>query len=774
MMEAVAPSDNRLSRDFVETSLRDLYTVIFRHETRIIFFFFAVMITVTLGTFLASEVFQSDAKLLVRLGRESVSLDPTATTGQVVSIGQDRENEVNSELAILLSRELAEKVVDAVGFDTLIEGPAELSGAADTPPANIRRWVKALFKPPAVALAKHLPASDPPDPVEEMRVRDKAVRLFSKNLVIEATKKSSIITISYDAQTPELARDVISKLIGFYLDKHITVHRTTGSYRFFDQQKDELQAALLKSESELRDLKNKTGVAVLPEQRRNLLDRTSGIERELEKTESDMAAATASLKSLQRNLGAMPQTQVTAETSGLPNSAADELRKHLNELQLKEQELLSTFTEESVTVKEIRRRIGKARSQLAKEELPRQITTGINANYQEVRMLQMKEEGSFAALQAKAGTLREQLSRAREELKNLNDTEIRLTQLQREREIQEANYRKYSGSLEQARMDHELEMEKISNISVVQPASFSVKPIRPKKLLNLALGFFMAVFGSLGLAFFTEYLDRSFKKPEDILRKLELPVIATIPLLPSGSPLLSEFPMSALQPMSNSFSKTSKKGPHNLLKFTGNCESLQECLRQLQGGSMPAPVTLAVTSAHAGEGVSTVVTHIAGMLAGQSDERVLIVDANLAHPGQHLKFGGILSPGLADIISNGQVHAGAIQHSRIENIDLLAAGEGAVNLGRNADRKSLAELLPAFKREYSHVIFDIPSLQNNAAGAQLAGIMDGVILVVEAESTRWEVAQQAKERLLEARATMLGVILNKRRLYVPEWLYKTL
>ncbi len=79
-------------------------------------------------------------------------------------------------------------------------------------------------------------------------------------------------------------------------------------------------------------------------------------------------------------LAAMPQTQVTAETSGLPNSAVDELRKHLNELQLKEQELLSTFTEESVTVKEIRRRIGKTRSQLAKEELPRQITTGINAN----------------------------------------------------------------------------------------------------------------------------------------------------------------------------------------------------------------------------------------------------------------------------------------------------------------------------------------------------------------------------------------------------------
>jgi capsular exopolysaccharide synthesis family protein len=284
----------------------------------------------------------------------------------------------------------------------------------------------------------------------------------------------------------------------------------------------------------------------------------------------------------------------------------------------------------------------------------------------------------------------------------------------------------------------------------------------------------MVVFGGLGLAFFTEYLDHSFNKPEDILRKLELPVVAAIPFLPSQSLLLSGLPMPALQSMTNSFSSTRKKGHHNLLEYAGCSESLQECLIQAPGDTAHALCTLAVTSAHSGEGVSTVVSHIAGMLAGQGNGRVLIVDANLAHPGQHLKFGGKLSPGLADILSNGKVHAGVIQRSRVENIDLMAAGEGAVNLGRSAVQKSLADLLPAFRREYSHIIFDVPALQDNAAGAQLAGAMDGVILVVEAESTRWEVAQQARDRLLEASANVLGVILNKRRFYLPEWLYKTL
>ena len=84
------------------------------------------MTTVTLGTFLVAEIYKSEARLLVRIGRESVSLDPTATTGQVISVGQSRESEINSELEILKSRELAQKVVDAIGPRAFLERPDEL------------------------------------------------------------------------------------------------------------------------------------------------------------------------------------------------------------------------------------------------------------------------------------------------------------------------------------------------------------------------------------------------------------------------------------------------------------------------------------------------------------------------------------------------------------------------------------------------------------------------------------------------------------------------
>jgi capsular polysaccharide biosynthesis protein len=95
--------------------------------------------------------------------------------------------------------------------------------------------------------------------------------------------------------------------------------------------------------------------------------------------------------------------------------------------------------------------------------------------------------------------------------------------------IQETNYKKYFDKLEQARIDHALEMVKISNISVVQPATYPIKPVRPKKLLNIALGLFLGIFGAIGLAFISEYMDHTFKKPEDITQILDLPILATIP-----------------------------------------------------------------------------------------------------------------------------------------------------------------------------------------------------------------------------------------------------
>ena len=79
-----------------------------------------------------------------------------------------------------------------------------------------------------------------------------------------------------------------------------------------------------------------------------------------------------------------------------------------------------------------------------------------------------------------------------------------------------------------------------------------------------------------------------------------------------------------------------------------------------------------------------------------------------------------------------------------------------------------------WKKAYSYIVLDVPAVLEEISSLRLAGMADAVILVVEAESVRWEVAQKAKALLAQANANVIGTVLNKRRFYIPEWVYKTL
>jgi uncharacterized protein involved in exopolysaccharide biosynthesis len=211
------------------------------------------------------------------------------------------------------------------------------------------------------------------------------------------------------------------------------------------------------------------------------------------------------------------------------------MRSRLYELQIKEQDLVSRYSPDSRPVQEIRRQIAEAQALLAKEEPTRtQVTTGINTNYQQLNLDLIKEAAILSSLEAKTGVLKGQLAGGQAELQELNNTEVKMVNMQRELSLVDAKYRKYSESLEQARIDQAMETNKISNISVVQAATASMKPVRPRKALNLALGLFLGIFGGVGLAFFSEYLDHTLRTPHDVEEKLDLQVLASIPHLKKG------------------------------------------------------------------------------------------------------------------------------------------------------------------------------------------------------------------------------------------------
>ncbi|MCA1766335.1 MAG: hypothetical protein LC633_08850, partial [Desulfobulbaceae bacterium] len=118
------------------SSLRDILYVLFRRKKAIVLFSGAVFLGVLLFTYITPEIYRSEAKILIRLGRESLALDPTVD-GPTVALSQSRQNEVNSELAIIKSRLLAEQVVDVITPEVFLAGGGNIPDA-DTDQSFLR------------------------------------------------------------------------------------------------------------------------------------------------------------------------------------------------------------------------------------------------------------------------------------------------------------------------------------------------------------------------------------------------------------------------------------------------------------------------------------------------------------------------------------------------------------------------------------------------------------------------------------------------------------
>jgi len=165
------------------------------------------------------------------------------------------------------------------------------------------------------------------------------------------------------------------------------------------------------------------------------------------------------------------------------------------------------------------------------------------------------------------------------------------------------------------------------------------------------------------------------------------------------------------------------------------------------------------TSAGPGEGKSSTAANLAIALA-QNDKKVLLVDLDLRKPVQHQIF-GLAKQGLTNILIDRKPWEEVVQATTIPNLSVITSGPIPPNPAELLDSQPMQQLLEEFSKNVDFLILDAPPIIPVTDAAILAAKVDGVILVLNARSTRPEMAQQAKEQLLKAQGKILGVILNQ-------------
>lgn len=191
------------------------------------------------------------------------------------------------------------------------------------------------------------------------------------------------------------------------------------------------------------------------------------------------------------------------------------------------------------------------------------------------------------------------------------------------------------------------------------------------------------------------------------------------------------------------------------------------------GNDREIKAVLILSSVH-GEGASLVCFQFAHSIAQGEGEKVLLVDANLRNPSLHSLCDLEQGTGLVDLLE-GRVSADEIVRETAQpGLSIVTAGAQTKDAPRLLGSSQLIKAVEIWKKRFSLVIFDTSPVLAYADAVVLGRFLDGVIMVVHAGKTRWEVIQRAQEILKNAKANVIGVVLNKRQYVIPKLVYRRL
>jgi uncharacterized protein involved in exopolysaccharide biosynthesis len=233
---------------------------------------FATLALAVLAMIFLPRQYRSDAMIFVRLGRETVSLDPTATTGSTISVLESRDNEINSIRDMLYSRGIIEKIVDRIG-------PEIILGDEDLEPDHENR--------DEVAASEKDYRNSP---------RQKAIMLLEDNTDVISSRKSSVLVLVAKAASPELAQQILNEYLDIYQTMHAVAHQTPKSNKFFEEQSKLLQSQWQETMQALQVAKEDAGVVSIEGARENLKEQTNVVQSRSMQVESSLMATQALIK----------------------------------------------------------------------------------------------------------------------------------------------------------------------------------------------------------------------------------------------------------------------------------------------------------------------------------------------------------------------------------------------------------------------------------------------------------------------------------------------
>jgi len=175
-----------------------------------------------------------------------------------------------------------------------------------------------------------------------------------------------------------------------------------------------------------------------------------------------------------------------------------------------------------------------------------------------------------------------------------------------------------------------------------------------------------------------------------------------------------------------------------------------------------------------GNGCSQIAASVARTLAQDAPGTVCLVEANFRSPALPEMLGTTNYHGLTDALQGAGSIRSFMKPVWKESLWLISSGAVAPDSHNMLSSERMRARCAELREEFDFVIVDAPPISRYPDAIALGRWSDGVVLVLEAESTRREAARIAVENLRSSRIPVLGAVFNKRTFPIPERIYKNL
>lgn len=487
-------------------TVREVAGILFRNRRVVLITFLATFAGVVAAVVLFGTKYQAQSEILVKHQRGDDVISASQHNGQGDNDDRAREREINTEVALIQSDDLLGEVARQCG---LVRSQHHF-------------WSSWL-----TSWGGHKSATA------------EAVQGLKKHLQVAPLPDSNIIQVRYTSHNPDEAAKVLRTLDRLYIAKHVAVYRPAGALGFFRKQTDRYKKELSDAEEKLSSFNTQQDSPAPAEEKSLVLKQASDFDSQLQQTRAGIEGTEKQIGTIEAELAKTPPRVATQHTTAQNSQLMANLKSTLQNLEIQRTDLLSKYQPTYRPVEEIEKQIAQVKATIASTQKSpmQQETTDENQTYQMLQSQLAQERAKLAALHAQAGAMAPVVRTYSRQAVLLDQKQIKQQDLLRNIKTAQQNYLLYLNKSQQAQISDALDRKRILNVTVAESAGVPALPTNSPRMLILAGGV-LALIVSMGSAFGVDYMNPSFRTPDEVIRYLDVPVLAALPKN-SGPPRFS-------------------------------------------------------------------------------------------------------------------------------------------------------------------------------------------------------------------------------------------